>query len=253
MEQMNFHLVTRNVIPTFALWIFVTLLVSPCDTVWAQSSDKDDRSLQLGFNMARGNTETTLLTIKSAGDVSLSEKNSIHFDYEQGYGDQDSEKSVDFTKLLLAYERKLSERWYVNGQNEFFRDEIAAIKYREIPAVVFGYYFSRKKPFLFSAGIGPAYVFEHVGDVEENYAAPRIEQKCSYAFSSGAKIYENLSGFFQVDDVENYFVRVDVGIETPINDFLSLHLTLTNLYDNVPAKDKRQNDTRLISALGIKF
>ncbi|NBW40115.1 DUF481 domain-containing protein [bacterium] len=240
-----------------SILLFTVLLLAPL-SLSAQSgpsadTNKAKTSVQVGFNLARGNTDTTLLTMKATGEISVSEKNSIPFDYEQGYGDKDSEKSVDFTKLLLGYERKFSKDWYVNAQNEFFRDEIAAVKYREIPALIVGYYFSNEKPLILSAGLGPAYVFEHIGELDENYAAPRFEQKCIYSFDSGAKFHETLSGFFQIDDVENYFVRVDIGIETPITDFLALHLTLTNLYDNEPAENKLRNDTRLISALGIKF
>ena len=57
----------------------------------------------------------------------------------------------------------------------------------------------------------------------------------------------------QVDNVNNYIINSEVGIEASIAKNLSLQTYLDDSYDSEPAPGRERNDVKLVSGLSYKF
>lgn len=211
-----------------------------------------ERELVVGFNYAQGNTDTNLLNTK-VNIANNDQKNLWAFSVEGGYGEEDNETNVDYTTGELSFRRVPKERWYFGGGASATRDEPADITYRAIPEAFLGYFLIRDKKTKLSVDAGPSVVFEEVSGVEDSYFAPRIAQAFEYKLESGAKIYEKTRIVFSAEDSDNFLWNSEIGLSALITSGISLNLAATNLYDNEPAEDKKKNDFRLVTGLGVTF
>ncbi|MCB0324456.1 MAG: DUF481 domain-containing protein [Bdellovibrionales bacterium] len=218
-----------------------------------------DRSLIFGFNLTDGNSNTLLLNTKLSVKRDY-EQNIWDFGISGRYGEQertntDEDTGSDVTqqdlKASATYKRLLSDRLYAGGGVDFLYDKIADIDYRVTLKVPVGYFVIREDDLKLAFEAGPGYVFEEVGEVENDYLAPFIGERFEWKLSDTAKIYQNAEVLFDVDDSDNYLVKADAGIEAALNSWLSLVVAVEDTYDNVPAEGKEENDLAFSTALKV--
>jgi hypothetical protein len=145
----------------------------------------------------------------------------------------------------------LAEHFYGGFDTLFVNDEIADIDYRVNLTPLVGYYIVKNPDVTLGVDVGPGYLFEKVGGVEDDYFAPRIGDSFSWTISCTSKIYQKANITFDANDADNYLVSGEVGVESALNSLLSLTLLLRNTYDNVPALDRDKNDLALISGIKV--
>lgn len=214
------------------------------------------KSLAFGFNLTDGNSETSLLNIRLKANQEK-DNNIWIFDVEQGWGEttnsvsQEDEKTVDFTKALAQYKRLLTERFYVGLGASALQDDISDVKYRVVPGVFAGYFLVKSDSTSLALEAGPAYTFEEVGGVEDDYFSPRIGDRFVYTFSKTSSIFQTADVTFDVNDSENYIVTAEVGVQAALNSMLSLVVSVKDAYDNIPAAGKERNDIAVVSALSV--
>jgi len=218
------------------------------------TKDKEawNRSASLGFNLTQGNSETTLASF--GFKVDREKQISIwRFEVEERYGDKESETNVDYTKGLAEYKRLQTERWYVGFGVSAIRDEIADVKYRIASSPVLGYFPIKSETAKVNIEIGPAYVYEKLGDVKDDYLAPKFSERFEYRLSDTAKFFQSVSYMISVDDSDRYLVEGEAGVEARITTMLSLIASLKDAYDNQPAVGKERNDLTVLTSLGVHF
>jgi putative salt-induced outer membrane protein YdiY len=134
-------------------------------------------------------------------------------------------------------------------------DGIADIKYRLTLAPGVGYYFVTNKVLDLSLEFGPGYIKEQLDGYSESFATLRFAQKFHYAISPHAKVWDSIEILPQVDELNNYIINSEVGVESALtkNNKLSLRVVLMDSFNNVPAAGRLQNDLKLIAALAYKF
>lgn len=216
-----------------------------------------DVSGLFGFNFTSGNTDTTLLTVGAKGlldkDNNLWE---LSADYSFGKDDEREDPKFDDTtrndfRALARYDRLLSERFYVGLGSKFLYDEIAEVDYRVNIDPNVGYFLLKDNTYKFRVEGGPSYVFEEVGDVEDDYFAPRLAERFDWAITCTSKVYQQAEVFMDIDDSDNYVVNAEVGVEAALSSQLSLALLIRQTYDNVPAAGREKDDLAVISALKV--
>jgi putative salt-induced outer membrane protein len=221
-------------------------------------------SISLGLTLARGNTDTTLLSA-----TALTEKkwlqNALSFGADGLYGEtrvSNQARETESAETLHGFSQYNRTFWgsdwnglYAYGRIDGFHDGIADIKYRAVLGPGIGYYFITNKTADASSEIGAGYVKEQLGDNSESYATLRLTETAHYKIGPHAKAYEIVKLLPQVNQFENYLLLTELGIEAGLSkgDKLSLRSVLQDSYDNVPAADRLKNDLKLITSLVYKF
>jgi len=217
-------------------------------------------SVSLGATLARGNTDTTLVSATASTEKKWL-KNALVFGADGLYGETKAPNQPKYTETaevlhgFSQYNRTFRDDFYGYARIDGFHDGIADIKYRLTLAPGLGYYFVTNKTVDFGLEIGPGYIKEQLDGRGESFATLRIAEKFHYAISPHAKAWETVEVLPQVNRFDNYLVNAEVGVETSLtkNNKLSLRTALQDSYNNIPAAGRLKNDLKLITSLAYKF
>ena len=221
-------------------------------------------SVSFGLSLARGNTDTTL-----ASATAFTEKkwlqNDLTFGGDGLYGEnkapgqsqekENAETLHGFSQFNRSFWGSSWDGFYAYGRVDGFHDGIADIRYRLSIGPGLGYFFVTNKTADFSAEIGPSYIKEQLGGKSESFATLRVMEIFHYRISPHAKAWESVKLLPQVNQLDNYLVIGETGIEAGLtkDNKLSLRSVLQDSYSNIPANNRLRNDLKLITSLVYKF
>jgi putative salt-induced outer membrane protein YdiY len=215
-----------------------------------------DKSLLFGLNYTEGNTKTTNINLGGVAARDY-ENNAWRFQADYNYGsaansaNDPKEENKNNIRALADYRRVLDNRWFAGAGAAFAHDEIADLKYRAVLSPSLGAYVLRDDDVKFSLEAGPSYVWEKLGDEDDNFAAARIANRFEWEFSETSKLFEYTEYLVSFEDADQYLINAEVGLETALNSFMSLVISVKDYYINQPAEDRVPNDVITITALKV--
>ena len=211
-----------------------------------------DLSAAMGFNFTKGNADTRLLT--ASFDATKEKDSNVYiFNLSGADGEQNKVDTQRFIRGKAAYERLLSERFYVSTTGTFITDDIADVDYRVVLSPAAGYYLLKSEETKLSAETGPAYVFEKQGGLDDNYLAWRVADNFSWKFSPTAKLFQYADYLLNTDNTNQSIILAKGGIEASLTSMLALVLSVEDRYNNLPAAGRKKNDVLVTSALKVSF
>jgi putative salt-induced outer membrane protein YdiY len=215
-----------------------------------------DKSILFGLNYTDGNTKTTNINLGGVAARDY-ENNAWRFQADYNYGsaansakDPKEENKNNF-RALADYRRVLDNTWFAGAGGSFAHDEIADLKYRVVLSPSLGAYLLRDDDVKFSLEAGPSYVWEKLGDEDDSFAAARIANRFEWQFSETSKLFEYTEYLVSFEDADQYLVNAEVGLDTALNSFMSLVVSVKDYYINQPAEDRVPNDVITITALKV--
>ena len=261
---------------TLAAGILTAITLAGPAPAQAQDAKPEEKkgwetSANAGVALARGNSKSFLATmgINSARKWS---KDEALLGASGGYGESTAvqradgqpdvtTKSADYLKGFGQWNHLFSEKFYGGLRLDAIHDDIADVNYRFTLSPLLGYYFIKDASTTLAAEVGPSFVYEQVGGDEDSYLGARLAERFEHKFKSGARIWQTAEIIPQVDDVENFIVNFELGVEAPLSKKSSLRVVLQDTYDNQPATVtgtagtfyKLKNDLKLIAGLSYKF
>jgi len=206
----------------------------------------------IGVTISEGNSETllanaNLLTSREWGP------NLLGLSIGGTYGEVGDDVTAE-NYHAGNYRRTIQDPYYLGAVGTFLRDDFSAVDYRVTVAPTLGMYLIKNDDTTLNVEAGPAYVFEEVGSIEDNYASLRVAQGLTHNLSETLRIWESVEYLGDFSDIgDNYLVNFEVGFETKLSDRLSLNTYLQGVYDPEPAAGLEETDLRLVSALSINF
>jgi putative salt-induced outer membrane protein YdiY len=214
-------------------------------TDWATSAS-------LGLTLTRGNSETLLFT----GNV-LSEKkweqNEVRLGINATYGEDRDEKNAESLQGFGQFNRLFTDRFYGYLRAEALHDAIADVEYRITLSPGVGYYFIKNERTTLSGEVGPGFIMEKQGGDTREYLSLRLAERLEHKINDRVRVWQSLEFLPQVDDWENFIINGEVGIDTKITEKLSLRVFAVDTYDNEPAPGRKENDLKLVTAVGYTF
>jgi len=229
------------------------------DAAKPEELPKWKQTASLGFTLTKGNSDTALVTASYAGAKKWG-NNEVAVGLNGGYGENDGTKNNEFINAFGQYNWLFGKdnRWYGFGRLGALYDGIADIDYRVSAAVGLGYYFLKEgindnKRFNLSAEVGPGYVIERVGGIDDDYATIYVAEKFSWKLSEKSRLWQSLAFSPQIDDVENSVTDFELGISTKITENLDLRAVLSDTYRSQPAAGRDHNDLKFVTSLGYSF
>jgi putative salt-induced outer membrane protein len=213
-----------------------------------------------GLTLTRGNSETFLVSL-AASTLAKWDRDELGIGADITYGttkDQDTgvtSRTTDSARGHVQYNRLFTERLYGYGRVDGLYDSIADITYRFTLSPGLGYYLIKKKTTDLAVEIGPAYIFEKLGDDESDFASLRVGEKFHQALSDRARIWETAEWLPRFEDFSNYIINAEVGIAADLTQKknLSLSCVLQDTYNSVPAPGRKDNDLKFITSINYKF
>lgn len=140
---------------------------------------------------------------------------------------------------------------YVNASA--FADEMSDIDYRFVTGPGLAFKIIDTETITFAFELGLAGIWEKQERVSDYYTAIRCMEKFEYAFAKGAKLWQSCEYLPSTEDSDKYLINAEIGIESPLNDILSLRLTATDRYNSMPSDDSEENDLSLRAGVRIKL
>ncbi|HUD47526.1 MAG TPA: DUF481 domain-containing protein [Candidatus Baltobacteraceae bacterium] len=244
-----------------AIFLIVTAWIMPANAQTAAAPATNwQNTATLGVTLARGNTDTTLVSLALDSEKKWGHSD-LHLGADDLYGQSkiegtsSSTTTADAEHGFVQYNQDFTDRFYGYARIEAMHDGIAGIQYRFALVPGAGYYFLKNKKVDLSLEGGPGYIAEKLDDQTSSYVTLRIAEKCHYQISTHAKAWETIEFLPQVDYFNNYIVNAEAGIEAGLNksDKLALRTVIDDSYDNVPAAGRLKNDLKLIAGITYKF
>jgi putative salt-induced outer membrane protein YdiY len=215
-----------------------------------------DKSINFGLNYNDGNSKTT--NIYAGGLVARDyENNAWRFQADYNYGaaadsaDAKKTENKNNFRALADYRRVLQDDWFAGAGTSFAHDAIADLQYRVVVSPSAGRYLIRDEHTKFSLEAGPSYVFEKLGEVNEDFAAARIADRLEWEISPTSKFFQFIEYLISFEDSSQYLFNAEVGIESALNSYLSLVISVRDYYINQPAEGRVPNDVLTITALKV--
>lgn len=152
-------------------------------------------------------------------------------------------------KILIPIKAPFSA--YIDGSA--FRDEIADIDYRFMVGPGIAWDIVKSDDFDFALELGISPMWEKTAGETEYYTTLRLAERMEKRFAKGAKVWEQVEYLPALNESDKYLVNAEVGAESPLNDRLSLHVTLKDKYNSLPADGNDKNDLSLIAGIRVKL
>lgn len=211
-----------------------------------------ESSVSAGLTLTRGNSHTLLYE----GEIQSAKKTPEN-EYSLGaggaYGSQDGQDNVNNYHAYGQWNHLFSERLYDYLRAEGKRDIIADIDFRLNIGPGIGYYLIKGTNTTLATEAGGGYQYEHLDGEYNSFATFRLAERYEHKFNDRARIWQKVEWLPQVDEVDNYLVNFEIGIETGITKSLSLRTYLVDNYATQPAPGRLKNDVKVVSAIAYKF
>ena len=214
-----------------------------------------DAGLNVGVQLARGNTDTTDLHFDARFEPSFG-WNTLRLSGHYDKKTTDGETTTNRWETSLVYERNFRRRWYVGARNTYKSDAQQDLDLRIIFAAGVGYRFYDDDSTFFSVLPALAYVIENfeTASDDSDYVAFQLNTDFS------RDLYKDDITFFSNNIYRNNLQRFsDISVETQtgLQFDMAWNLVLSAEFEadwrTKPAEDAKKLDTRYMLKIGFEF
>ena len=215
-------------------------------------------SAAAGLTLTSGNSDTVLATLAATTGKKWT-NNEVAFGADGAYGNSKvngvETKNAANLHGFGQYNRLFNERLYAYARVEGLHDDIAKIRYRLTLSPGAGYYFIKNKTTDLCGEVGPGFVAQRLGVETKDYFTLRLGEKFNHKLSDRARIWQTAEFLPQVDNLSNYIINFEIGVEADItkDKKLSLRSYLQDTYNSIPAEGRKKNDMKLVTGIAYKF
>lgn len=212
-------------------------------------------SFNVGFNAARGNTDTTDAHIDGRIVPSFG-RNTIAFGGEYNKSEAEGVVNKSNWTIRAEYDRDFGvrRRWYATLFNTYENDELADLNLRVTAGAGVGYRFFTERPTLLRISLGPAYV-------SEDYAAQADRQFLGLRWNLNFEqdLWTEDLTFYHSDTMtlglseKQYVLRTTTGIKMKLIADFTLSAEFKYDYNAEPPPDTLKTDTYYILKIGYDF
>lgn len=206
----------------------------------------------LGLTISEGNSENTLFNANLIASRKW-QKNELDLGLDGAYGEADGVRNTANAHAFAQYNRLFSERLYGLLRIDGLHDDVSDVQYRATVSPGIGYYLIKNTNTFLRFETGPAFVWERVAGVDDEYVALRFAERFETQLNERVKLWQFLEWLPSVEDFEDGVVNGEVGIDAGLTKKLSLRTIVQDTYDSTPAPGLKHNDLKFIMLLAYKF
>src|SRR5688572_6277823 len=194
-----------------------------CAGTYAQdaNTNKWETTASIGVTVTQGNSDSVLGNAQVLTQKKW-EANEIRIGADATYGELEGEKNVEGLHGFGQYNRLFSERAYGYVRLDGLHDAIADIEYRFTFSPGAGYYFIKNETTTLSGEAGPAVIYEKQGGESTGDLTALLAERLEHKFNDNVRIWQSIEFLPQVDDLNNFLINAEVGVESKRTEKLSL-------------------------------
>ncbi len=212
-------------------------------------------NLNVGINIARGNTDTTEMHID--GEIAPSfGRNTVTVGGQLNRSEASGVTTASNWRIRAQYDRDFGvrRRWYGAAFNTYENDELADLNLRVTAGVGVGYKFFDQSPTFLRISLGPAYVNENFKTGSDRTFlglrwALDFEQEL---WTDDLTLYHTDTMTFGLSETQ-YVLYTTTGLKVDLIADLSLSAEFQYNYNAEPPEGTGVSDRRLIFKLGYDF
>ncbi len=209
-------------------------------------------TVHFGASISQGNSENSLITAGFTLDKKRGQ-NEYFARLSYAYGKDSGNLSKDEILASASWKRVNSSDYYTGIRMDYRKDELADISHRMGATLLEGMFLIKEENIWLAPEVGIGFSSQKISnDRSESmnfYAGVHSEFK----LNEKTRLYENFSIFSPVDQMENFWIYGEVGIETILSDRISLKLFIQDQYESSPAAGRKHNDLRFITSIEYRF
>lgn len=221
--------------------------------IWTLTKDHGWKSkVHFGASLADGNSNSTYITAGFTLDKKRGQ-NEYLAKFSYAYGEDNDQTSKDEILALASWKRTGSHDFYTGVRADFRKDNLADINYRFGVTALQGYNLIKKEKCWLTPEIGIGFSSQEINGEQNEFINLYAGVHSEFKFNEKTRLYQNLSMFTPLEDIDRYWIYGEIGIETLLTDRVSLKLYIQNQYEARPATGREHNDFRFITSLEYKF
>ena len=224
----------------------------------------------IGFALARGNSNTTNLNTGVAADrKTLSDDIKLAFSSiyaRSGTSTSGSPGGVTASEVLAAaaYNKDISKRLFFFASADFTHDALQDLVLRQIYSAGLGWHVIKRPDTTFDALLGANYTRESYSssataitpalNVNRNLPGLTAGEAFTHKFSANTAFVEAFNFYPDLSDIAQYRFALDTSIVTKIEKWLGWQASLSDRFvTNPPIPGTKSNDVILSTGLNVTF
>ncbi len=220
-----------------------------------------ETSISLGTTLTTGNSRTLHSNARIASEKRHG-KILASLLLEGAYGEseyRDDEESLKIKERTVANVRSAAmvrrryEQFFLYGGGTLEHDEVAKVDYRTMLGLGLGTFLVHRDGLRISVEGGVGYLFEQVDGRAENYPTLRLAERVDLRLSQTAKLWQMAEYIPQSDEIDNFLISTEAGVEASINTRMSLGLVLKFRYDSTPPWGVEKGDFSLTAQVSARL
>jgi len=219
----------------------------------AAASDVDwGSSIDLGVSYATGNTDNLFITASLNVNREI-DRDTHLFNLTFAFGESNSETTANEILASYAWKRLITDRTYAGLRADIRQDELADIDYRASLTGLYGVHLIKGAQESLSIEGGFGYTFEQQGVGRDDFVNIYFGENYEKWINSETRLYQSFAFTAPLEDLGDYSLVGELGIETTLTEAMSLKVYVQDRYEAEPAAGFENNDLKIITGISYKF
>lgn len=162
-----------------------------------------------------------------------------------------SERTVGNAKAAINVKERFDD-YFLFVDASVFHDDMAGVRYRAIESVGLGVFIVDTDNVKFSVESGLAYIHERAPEWDD-YLGQRFAERLDWKVNDTFRLWETVEAIPEFKDAENVLASFEVGVESAVNQILSLAVKLKMEYDSDPSEGIERTDRAFTTQITYTF
>jgi putative salt-induced outer membrane protein YdiY len=206
-----------------------------------------------GFSAKSGNTTESSYRYGGAFEKNNGKIYRYRLNLDGRYNQTENQTTASKAELAGEMRRLLNERWFVSGRLSGLHDDVKDLAYRVKAGPGFGRYLFDSEKLTADVSTGLLYIRESSSGEVSDYIAWRLSQRLDWQLTALFKWWVETELFVNTMEPSHYQVNSRTGVESRLNDRLSLILTLEDDYDSLPERSGQIEKNDFEISTGIRY
>ncbi len=204
-----------------------------------------------GGNIQDGNTRSKDF-IADADIKARDLKNRYTMGGEANWAESAGNKTENDQQLYGTYDRFITEKWFVGGQQTFEKDEFEQLDLRSKTGLFVGHQFYEQDNLNLQVKAGPSYISESFenGTSDDNIALGWALDYDQKIIDEAVQIFHKHDLNTPFDDTAAFLFESETGVHMPIGKRLDATAQVDFDWDNDPLAGTKEDDTTYALKLG---
>jgi putative salt-induced outer membrane protein YdiY len=210
--------------------------------------------VNIGIKTTEGNTDTESYHA-DAEFVARTAANRYTVGTVLNYAEDDGDTTANDKRAYARYDHFVSQRWYINTNTSFLRDEFKDLRLRSTLGAGMGYQVLESDTATLSVELGGTYIRQDYqeGEDDSSIAARWALDYSQDLFNEGITLFHNHELLKGVGDEALFLAYTRTGVRFPLVSGLAGTAQVNYEYNDNPQGDRAYADTTYLLTLGYSF